>query len=100
MVSSADVLSDLTQIPASIASAYIPEDFSQLAHYWITLIELSKLLGDVLTLCYQPFGPSPTLRQIELLEAKLLQMQLPERYAIEQSRLTSFYLYHLQLHYQ
>ncbi|OPB37651.1 zn2Cys6 transcription factor [Trichoderma guizhouense] len=99
MVSSADVLSDLTQIPASIASAYIPEDFSQLAHYWVTLIELSKLLGDVLTLCYQPFGPSPTLRQIELLEAKLLQMQLPERYAIEQSRLASFYLYHLQLHY-
>ncbi|KAK4082753.1 transcriptional regulator family: Fungal Specific TF [Trichoderma aggressivum f. europaeum] len=99
MVSSADVLSDLTQIPASIASAYIPEDFSQLAHYWITLIELSKLLGDVLTLCYQPFGPNPTLRQIELLEAKLLQMQLPERFAIEQSRLASFYLYHLQLHY-
>ncbi|KAJ4863563.1 fungal specific transcription factor domain-containing protein [Trichoderma breve] len=99
MVSSADVLSDLTQIPASIATAYIPEDFSQLAHYWVTLIELSKLLGDVLTLCYQPFGPSPTLRQIELLEAKLLQMQLPERYAIEQSRLASFYLYHLQLHY-
>ncbi|KAL6691455.1 fungal-specific transcription factor domain-containing protein [Trichoderma pleuroticola] len=99
MVSSADVLSDLTQIPASIASAYMPEDFSQLAHYWVTLIELSKLLGDVLTLCYQPFGPNPTLRQIELLETKLLQMQLPERYAIEQSRLASFYLYHLQLHY-
>ncbi|KAL7941839.1 fungal-specific transcription factor domain-containing protein [Trichoderma barbatum] len=99
MVSSADVLSDLIQIPASIANAYIPHDFSQLANYWITLIQLSKLLGDVLTLCYQPFGPSPSFRQIELLEAKLLQMQIPERYASEQSRLASFYLYHLQLHY-
>ncbi|UKZ45915.1 hypothetical protein TrVGV298_000109 [Trichoderma virens] len=99
MVSSEDVLSDLAEIPTSIANGYIPDDFAQLAQYWITLIQLSKLLGDVLTLCYQPFGPNPTLRQIELLESKLLQMQIPERYAAEQSRLASFYLYHLQLHY-
>ncbi|RFU80375.1 dehydrogenase, multihelical [Trichoderma arundinaceum] len=99
MVSAADVLSDLIQIPASIANGYIPDDLPQLADYWILLIRLSKLLGDVLTLCYQPFGPSPTLKQIEALEAKILQLQIPDRCGSEQSRLASFYLYHLQLHY-
>lgn len=100
MVSAADVLSDLIQIPASIANGYLPDDLPLLADYWIILIRLSNLLGDVLTLCYQPFGPSPTLQLIENLEAKLLQMQIPDRCGGEQSRLASFYLYHLQLHYQ
>jgi hypothetical protein len=100
MVSAADVLSDLTQIPASIANGYIPDDLPQLADYWIILIRLSKLLGDVLALCYQPFGPSPRLQQIEALEAKILQFKIPDRCDSEQSRLASFYLYHLQLHYQ
>lgn len=100
MVSASDVLSDLIQMPASIANGYIPNDMPQLAEYWVLLIQLSKLLGDVLTLCYQPFGPSPTLHQIETLETEILQLQIPERCGIEQSRLASFYLYHLQLHYQ
>ncbi|PTB42669.1 hypothetical protein M441DRAFT_137092 [Trichoderma asperellum CBS 433.97] len=99
MASAVDVVSDLSQIPPSVAKGYIPDDLPQLAEYWVILIQLNKLLGDVLTLCYQPFGPSPMLQQIQSLEAKILQFHIPENHGNEQSRLSSFYLYHLQLNY-
>lgn len=99
MASAVDVVSDLSQIPPSVAKGYIPDNLPQLAEYWVLLIQLNKLLGDVLTLCYQPFGPSPTLQQIQSLEADILQFHIPERHGNEQNRLTSFYLYHLQLNY-
>ncbi|KAL6897484.1 fungal-specific transcription factor domain-containing protein [Trichoderma evansii] len=99
MASALDVVSDLSQIPTSVAKGYIPEDLPQLAEYWVLLIQLHKLLGDVLTLCYQPFGPSPMLQQIQSLEAKILRFQIPERIGKEQSRIALFYLYHLQLNY-
>ncbi|EHK42217.1 hypothetical protein TRIATDRAFT_229782 [Trichoderma atroviride IMI 206040] len=99
MASAADVISDIGQIPHSVAKAYIPDDLPQLAEYWVLLIQLNKLLGDVLTLCYQPFGPSPMLQQIQSLEEEILQFYIPERHGKTQSRLSSFYLYHLQMNY-
>ncbi|RHZ62482.1 fungal specific transcription factor domain-containing protein [Aspergillus thermomutatus] len=95
-----DLVCDLYDMPRAIANAYIPDDFTQLAEYWIVLMRLTKLLGDTLTLCYQPFGPSPTLQQVEALEAEFFRLGLPERCAEGQSRLATFSLYHLQLHYQ
>ncbi|KAJ6096934.1 hypothetical protein N7486_007680 [Penicillium sp. IBT 16267x] len=100
MPSVTDLLSDVAELPASIASAYIPNDLPQLADYWIDLIKLSKLLGDVLTLTYKPSGASPTLEQFESLQENILQLWKPGRRGHEQSRLAAFYLYHLQLHYQ
>ncbi|KAL9470861.1 hypothetical protein ACSS6W_008802 [Trichoderma asperelloides] len=44
MASAADVVSDLSQIPPSVAKAYIPDDLPQLAEYWVLLIQLNKLL--------------------------------------------------------
>jgi hypothetical protein len=96
----ADLLSDVAELPASIASAYIPSDFPQLADYWIILIKMSKLLGEILALSYKPLGASPTLQQFESLKTDLLQFRIPGRPGHEQSRLAAFYQYHLQLHYQ
>lgn len=100
MASAVDVVSDLSQVPPSVVKGYIPDDLPQLAEYWVLLIQLHQLLGDVLTLCYQPFGPSPMLQQIQSLEAKILRFQIPESSGKEKSRIASFYLYHLQLNYQ
>jgi hypothetical protein len=95
-----DLVCDLYGMPRPIANAYIPDDFAQLAEDWIILMQVTKLLGDTLTLCYQPFGPTPTLQQVEALEADFFRLRLPEQRRGAQSRLATFSLYHLQLHYQ
>lgn len=95
-----DLICDLYNMPRAVANTYIPDDSSQLAEDWIILMQLTKLLGDTLTLCYQPFGSSPTLQQIEALEANFFRLRLPVRSGVGQSRLAAFSLYHLKLHYQ
>lgn len=100
MPSAADLLSDVAELPSSITSAYIPNDLSQLADYWIILLNLSRLLGGILALSYKPLGASPTIQQFDSLKTELLQFRLPDRAGHEQSRLAAFYIYHLQLHYQ
>lgn len=100
MPSADDMLSDFVHLPESMSAAYIPRELPQLADYWVTMIQLTQLLGDILTLSYQPFGPSPSFRQVEDLERKILSFQLPENQDTASSPLATFYLYHLQLHYQ
>lgn len=102
MPSAADLLSDVAELPASITSAYIPNDLPQLADYWLVLIKLSKLLGEVLALNFKPLGACPTFQQFDSLKTDLLRFRIPGRPGPghEQSRLAAFYLYHLQLHYQ
>jgi hypothetical protein len=98
--SAGDMLSDFAGLPESISAAYVPKDLAQLADYWVILIQLTQLLGDTLTLCYQPFGASSSIEQVEALEQKILHFPLPENQGTGQSPLATFYLYHLQLHYQ
>ncbi|KAB8235430.1 Zn(II)2Cys6 transcription factor [Aspergillus alliaceus] len=98
--SSDDMLNDLIGLPESVANVYIPTDLPRLADCWVTMIHLSKLLGDVLTLSYRPFGPYPSLQQVEAIEAEIRHIQFPNNYRTDPSRLATFYLYHLQLHYQ
>lgn len=95
-----DMLSDFVGLPEAISAAYIPSDLPQLADYWVTMIQLTQLLGDTLTLCYQPFGTSGSFQQVEAIEKKILRFQLPKTQETGQSPLATFYLYHLQLHYQ
>jgi hypothetical protein len=99
MPSADDMLSDFVGLPGS-AAYYIPRDLPQLADYWVTMIQLTQLLGDTLTLSYQPFGPSPSFQQVEELERKVMIFQLPNNQETGSSPLATFYLYHLELHYQ
>jgi hypothetical protein len=100
MPSTADVLSDLSEVSPSVASLFIPEDLAQLSEYWILLLRLSKILGDALTLSYQPKRPNPTIEQVEAIEAELLTLEIPHECGSEQSEWGRFAVYHLQLHYQ
>lgn len=100
MPSADDMLSDFVELPESMSAAYIPRDLPQLADYWVTMVHLTQLLGETLTLSYQPFGPSPSFQQVEDLERKILLFQLPQSHDTVSSPLATFYLYHLQLHYQ
>lgn len=95
-----DMLIDFIGLPESLSAAYVPKDLPQLADYWVTMIQLTQLLGETLTLCYQPFGPNSSLPQVEALKQNILRFQLPEKLETGQSPLATFYLYHLQLHYQ
>ncbi|KAJ5158132.1 uncharacterized protein N7500_007783 [Penicillium coprophilum] len=100
MPAASDLLGDVAELPTSITSAYFPKDLPQLADYWVNLINMSKLLGEILALSYKPSGASPTLQQFDSLKTKLLQFRVPARPGHEQSPLAAFYAYHLQLHYQ
>jgi hypothetical protein len=51
-------------------------------------------------LSYQPFGPSPSFQQVEELERKIMLFQLPTNHNTGSSPFATFYLYHLELHYQ
>ncbi|KAJ5742768.1 uncharacterized protein N7511_011169 [Penicillium nucicola] len=98
MPSADDMLSDFADFPET--AAYIPRDLPQLADHWVTMIQLTRLLGDVLTMSYQPFGPSPSFQQVEDLERRIQLFQLPKNQETVSSSLATFYLYHLELHYQ
>lgn len=100
MPSADDMLSDFVGLPETLAAAYIPKDLPQLADYWVLTVQLTQLLGDTLTLSYQPFGTPPCFQLVEALEQRILRFQLPESQEEGQSSLATFYLYHLQLHYQ
>lgn len=100
MPSTADVMSDLSEVSPSVASLFIPEDLAQLSEYWILLLRLSKILGDALTLSYQPKRPNPTIEQVEAIESELLTLEIPNECASDQTECARFAVYHLQLHYQ
>jgi hypothetical protein len=100
MPSTADVLSDLSEVSPSVASLFIPGDLAQLGEYWILLLRLSKVLGDALTLSNQPKRPNPTIEQVEAIESELLTLEIPHECGSEQSEWARFAVYHLQLHYQ
>ncbi|KAL7932891.1 fungal-specific transcription factor domain-containing protein [Trichoderma chlorosporum] len=95
-----DIAIDLEGIPESVSSAFFPRDLPRLAEYWIQLIQMTKLLGKTLMLCYQLRRPKPTINQIDTLEADLMRFNMPEQPDPALSRLATFYYYHVQLHYQ
>ncbi|PYH99433.1 hypothetical protein BO71DRAFT_314053, partial [Aspergillus ellipticus CBS 707.79] len=100
MPSVADILSDLSDIPESIFAAFFTNDIPLLAEYWVLLIQMSKLLGSVLTMSYKTIRPKLSVSQIEALEAEIIRCTPPERYDADQSQPARFYLHHLQLHHQ
>ncbi|PNP38193.1 hypothetical protein TGAMA5MH_09883 [Trichoderma gamsii] len=91
---------DIADVDESMASAFLPDDMALLAGYWVQIIELSKLLGTVLTVNYQRRRPKPTLTQIEGLERELLHFRLPDLQNPDFSRLAFYFSYHLHLHFQ
>ncbi|OKL62038.1 hypothetical protein UA08_02938 [Talaromyces atroroseus] len=58
-----DLLSDIQGIPQYSSASYLPSNLARLSTYWITYIELSRLLGTVLIMNYQTQRPTPMLQQ-------------------------------------
>lgn len=100
MPSAADLLSSVDGLSQEIVDAFLPGDLQQMAQYWVLLIKMSKVLGDVLALNYRAFRPRPLLEQVEALESEIMQCRPPDKYELGLSRPAIFYQYHLQLHYQ
>ncbi|KAL2828388.1 C6 transcription factor [Aspergillus cavernicola] len=99
MPSANDFLSDSTAIHGSSMASYLPNDLTHLAKDWVKYIEISILLGEVITMNYQARRPRPLLQDVENLEAKIIQCTLPEQDDPNLSRVAIFSIYHLQLHY-
>jgi hypothetical protein len=95
-----DILYDVAAVSGSISDDFLSNEMPRLARYWIIVVELSKLLGECLTLNYQIMRPTPSLDEVEALETKLLQCKLPDQYEKGLTRLATFYCYHVHLHYQ
>lgn len=95
-----DLLYDLNDVPELLLSAFIPDEVSRLAEYWIQLIGMSKLLGAVLSMSYKTARPKPSREEVETLEAEICCQQPPEKASPDWNGPTRFYLHHLQLHYQ
>ncbi|KAJ5175308.1 uncharacterized protein N7482_001185, partial [Penicillium canariense] len=76
----AELLNDVVGIPESTLTEFVPGDLSRLASYWVTLIELSKQLGAVITMNYKAIRARPVIQQFESLEEEILKCQLPDQY--------------------
>ncbi|KAL3476574.1 fungal-specific transcription factor domain-containing protein [Aspergillus californicus] len=98
MPSADDFLSDTTGMHEAMAS-YLPDDLPHLARHWFKYIEISILLGEVITMNYQGGKPRPALQNVETLELKIVQCTVPEQDNPNLSRVAIFSIYHLQLHY-
>jgi hypothetical protein len=60
MPSAEDVVSTQAGLYYSVKAKYIPPDLLQLAARWIILLQLSKILGVILSKNYRPSGLMPT----------------------------------------
>lgn len=100
MPEAADLLVDVADMPGSLAATYIPADFSQLAQDWALLMQVSRLLGDVLALSFRPNARRPSLGQVKELEAAILGCPVDRGGDFRQNNNTKFSWCHIQLHYQ
>ena len=96
----ADLLSDISDMPGVLAATYIPEDFSQLAQDWVLLMQVSKLLGEVLALTFRPNARKPSFGEVKALEAAILACPVDRGGEFRKSSSTIFSWCHIQLHYQ
>jgi hypothetical protein len=96
----ADLMYDVGGIPEPTLADFVPRDLPRLALYWVTLIELSKLLGAVITMKYQTIRARPTIQQFQSLEADTLKCQLPDQYEPGLTNPARFHSLHVHLHYQ
>lgn len=94
-----DVNVDLETLPSEL-HVYLPQDFVVMVEHWVSLITLSKILGEILSLFYQQLRNQPVLAQFEDLEAQLKLFVIPEIQVTDPSALATFSFYHLQLHLQ
>lgn len=95
-----DVLSDLDMLTDLLQKYYISPDLEVETQNWISLIQLSTILGDILTLCYQQLEKKPTLAQFDVLEDKLSALKIPSLGDCAPSSRATFSNCHLQLHLQ
>ncbi|RAL05303.1 Zn(II)2Cys6 transcription factor [Aspergillus ibericus CBS 121593] len=86
MPSVADMLSDLPDVSEPIVATFIPHDLPLLAEYWVRLIEMSRLLGAVLTMNYKTIRPKSSMGRVEALEADILRCGPPDRHDTGLSR--------------
>lgn len=95
-----DVLNDLDLLSNELRDSYIPADFSVMIEHWVSLINLSKTLGEILSLFYQQQGTKPTLLQYDALESELGKFTIHEPRGSCQGPLAMFSYYSVQMHYQ
>ena len=95
-----DVLSDLDMMKHQPRYRNIFADLESETQNWITLIQLSIILGDILNLCYHQLEIKPTLAQFDTLEDKLHTLEIPSIGDEDQNSHATFSNYHLQLHLQ
>lgn len=96
----ADLLFDTVKSDGSTIASYLPTDMNKLADYWVMLIELSCLLGNVLAINRRPAGRKASLDEVEGLERRLQRSRLPDQYEVGLTRVAMFYSHHVHLHYQ
>jgi hypothetical protein len=99
MPSATDLTDDFSELSAVVRAKYMPSDLRRLADHWVTLLQLSKVLGTILFENYSPNGPLPSRAWIEATEQELMRCIAPmgER-PPNASPVLSFYSYHLRLH--
>ncbi|KAJ0421225.1 fungal-specific transcription factor domain-containing protein [Aspergillus carlsbadensis] len=99
MPSVADMLYDFQDVPVLASAGFIPDDLPLLAGYWVRLIDLTRLLGSVLSINCKARNPMASSEQIDVLEAEIVGSK-PDYDDCAASPGARFYLHHLQLHYE
>jgi hypothetical protein len=95
-----DLLVDIADMPGALAATYVPEDWSQLAQDWVLLMQVSKLLGEVLALSFRPNARKQLFGEMKALEAAILACPVERGGESRKSSSTVFSWCHIQLHYQ
>nr|POE88265.1 cutinase transcription factor 1 beta [Quercus suber] len=77
---------------------YAPPELSQAAPIWLKLLELSQVLGDIMTSCYQPRRAALDAKSIEILEQRILDAQPEKQSLVATSELLLFFEAYTRLH--
>lgn len=94
-----DLLQDVIELPSELRLVCTEADQLRLANDWVVLIQLSKLLGEILTWKTRSKPGKTALQEAQDLEAAMERFTL-ERSEPRDSRIATFSLHHLRLHNQ
>lgn len=101
MPSRADIADEINQCVApDLRKKYIPSNVDALSEMWVSLVEVSVILGRIMRIHYRVKGPKPSITDIEELATELFQLEESRSYIMDDQIITLIHSYHLEIYHR
>ena len=95
-----DVIQELEAMSTQIKQTYIPVDSEWLASLWVKLINISNLLGTIISVFYKPKNSLPSRIDLEQYEVDLKKLAVCVDMTARRGHISILHTYQYQLFYE